>query len=259
MRRNTGQFVDPTLQAAVRRAWAGERASASLRDRVRLLMVGAEESGTIQQAQSWWTGRKQVYAIAASILLVVGLLGYEYTVLFPNKLAVSTYALGPQVPEQLAADLVAGQPTIVTLGRTQAQAQADFVAMGKQLQEKLGQRVFAHSLRGWTFREQSLVQVEGVTAAQLVFTRGNQIVSVLSMPAQGLNLGPYGIGEATQGDCHVAAFIHSSGLYAVVGSSPDGKLTMADVRGIRQQVRLAVSNPITSLMAPPSNLGTILP
>jgi hypothetical protein len=34
---------------------------------------------------------------------------------------------------------------------------------------------------------------------------------------------------------------------------------MADVRGIRQQVRLAVSNPITSLMAPSSNLGTILP
>jgi hypothetical protein len=223
-----------------------------------LAIAGAEENEPIRAGQSWWGRKGQVMAIAASILLVVGLLGYEYTVLFPSEFDANTYAMGVAIPEDLESDLVIQQQAAAQSGAARGSSQVDFSALSKDLSAKIGQRAFARALRGWSFRSSSVVQVQHALAAQVAYGRGDQTVAVLSMPAEGMNLGRYGMAEGSQGNYHMTAFIHNHGLYAVVGSSPDGKLTLADVRDIRQQVAFAVSNPITSRQLP-GNLASILP
>jgi hypothetical protein len=116
--------------------------------------------------------------------------------------------------------------------------QNDMAKITKALARALDQRVLVTDLPdGWVFRGAALCPVGSERSAHLLFTRGNETLSLFSLPNVDYpsNSGdtPY---EAMVSNHPIAGFTHGNGFYCLVGSSPDGKLTLDELKSLRDQL-----------------------
>jgi len=117
-------------------------------------------------------------------------------------------------------------------------AKDDLTAIRKTLARSLDQRVLVTNLpEGWVFRGAQLCPVGQDRAAHVIFTRGNQTISLFSLPnadyPSSTNDVPY---ESMAAGHPIAGFTHGNGMYCLVGSSPDGKLTLDELKRLRDQL-----------------------
>ena len=242
------EFNDPGLRSAVRRAWEGEHAPQRLRARVgRLLATAASVDQPAVEQSAWerWQGRIYGLAAAAVFLLGVGLLVLYYQGVFdpalPGRGGYAMPVLRPTnapMPITLAQSMVA---THTSCGKLPAHELVtdlptrSFRALSVKLTSDLGFPVMARGVGSdWTFKGAGECVVGSLHGAHLVFVRGEETISVFSLPAScmmGVLPGAQFDG-AVQGH-QVAGFSRGGAIYAVVASSPTGSVTADMVNTIR--------------------------
>lgn len=179
-------------------------------------------------------------AVAACLCLFsVSLMAMQVWKTFAPRtdLAVKSLDIPTDLAENLVArhDIAASQPDHHYLPGV---PQDDLNAIRKTLARSLDQGVLVTNLPdGWTFRGAALCPVGQDHAAQLIFTRGNQTVSLFSLPnadyPTSSNDTPY---ESMTSGHPIAGFTHGNGMYCLVGSSPDGKLTLEELKSLRDKI-----------------------
>lgn len=243
------EFDNPGLKAAVQRAWGDEGAPQRLRGRISRLIATA---GSIDQATAaavnnrspWqrWQGRVYGFVAAAAVVLAVGLMVLYYRGAFDRTNA--HYAGGPplimpsktQVPLTLAHSMIA---THSACGKLHDHRLVDgvntYAALNLKLTANLGFPAMARSIgEEWTFKGAGECTVDGLRGAHLLFARGDQTMSVFSLPASCMSgVAPGAQYEGTVNGHAVAGFARAGAVYAVVGSSSSAALPLDAVTAIR--------------------------
>jgi hypothetical protein len=232
------EFDDPALRQALKRAFGGEMAPLPLASRVHSALASEAEPAPKRTARP----RPRIWSLAAAACLClfsVSLMAMQVWKTFAprEQLAVKSLDIPTELAQDLVArhDIAASQPDHHYLPGV---AQDDLNAIRKTLAKSLDQRVLVTTLPdGWVFRGAALCPVGQDRAAQLLFTRGNQTVSLFSLPnadyPTSSNDTPY---ESMSAGHPIAGFTHGNGLYCLVGSSPDGKLSLDDLKSLRDKV-----------------------
>jgi hypothetical protein len=226
-------FDDAALKDAIRRAWKDEVAPPELIQRIR-------NTSGVSSGRYRIGGPIRRFALAAAALILIGLaiVGYRTRGLTPR-----TPVIASALPARLAADLVdrhdeccshpdhhmPGLPT------------GDFTAIANALTAKLGWPVLAKPLGAdWNFKGASICPVGSQDSAHLVFKRGNDDVSVFSLPTRVVaNCKKNATFDQMQSGHPIAAFESNGGLFCIVCSSPDGSLTLDNAKAMRKQLQTA--------------------
>jgi len=236
-------FEDPGLKAAIRRIWGKETAPPALRARI-------AAAGSVRPpvaVPSVWRIRRPLYGVAAAAMVLVAV-----TLVFrpwqqrrfdssspPSKSLASAFV----VPASLVNDLVARHDYCSGEPDHHGIASDDFDEIRRELREALGFPVLSGSMPGWDFHGASICLIGKTKSGHLLFARKDrQFISLFSLPpqvvdAQGDEQGR--IGDYSQmAERHpLAGFQTTAGMYFVVGSSPDGSLTLDDVRSMRDRLK----------------------
>ena len=232
------QFTeDPALKAARRRALDRESAPAGLRNRIQAM---AAQSAAAPEAASAPRSLKMPqrsplfrFAVAAVLVIGFGALGYRIWQMNQGP----TYDRGTVLTQALY------QAMVDTHAARGAQTTPDTVttlAMAGDLSKSIDRPVFVADLTrdGWTFQGAGVRNVGEHQAAQLYFTKGNQAISVFSLPANAAK-NPRQDQEYDKdfNGSPIAGFVHGNGLYCVVGSSSDESLQVAEVKRLLNEHR----------------------
>lgn len=238
---NFPSFDDPGLKAAIGRAWGSETAPPQLRAR----LLTAASSGAARSAPVMpliWRLRVPLYGLAAAAVVVVAVM----LVFHPGSSRPSNsnpVASSLVMPASLADDLVARHDICCGENDHHGIASDDFAQIRRELREQLGFPVLSASIPGWNFHGASVCLVGKTKSGHLVFARKDgQFVSLFSLPPQLLEAQPTSADYSEMAQKHpLAGFQTPGGLYFVVGSSPDGSLTLDEVRSMRERLRLDVA------------------
>lgn len=242
-----GQFDDPVLKSAVRKAYADERASVELRRRVAEMAHSASPVGTSHLS----IGRRNPWyglAAAAILILAIGVAISQYLGVFSFESA-SPNALPVAVVDGMTAthDACAKLPDHHLLP---IDNDDDMVAIAQALNKELARPVLAAALGdGWSFRGAGICQVGRYSAGHLLFSRGDQLVSLFSMPSVSYQVKGSGNYELVASGHPLAGFAAPRGLFCLVGSDPTGALTTDELARLRDKVRNSV---IPTPLAPPA-------
>ncbi|HEY7090313.1 MAG TPA: hypothetical protein VH518_19610, partial [Tepidisphaeraceae bacterium] len=215
MEQYESQFEDPELKAALQRALGGESASSALRARV-AAAIEAEQQKALRIRPAWV---RPLAGLAAAAVLLIGFV-FAYSLLFSRD---------HTVPQWFAMAMVkthdgSAHPSADLAGD-------DFSAIGTKLRSQLGYPILSAPLgNDWKFQGAELTDVGSTKAAHLVFTRGDQTVSIFS----GIPVGVLYSKEATEGMSYaqmenghpVSGFVHAGAIHCLVGSSRDGSLDL---------------------------------
>ena len=232
------EFHDPALQQALKRALGGEMAPLPLASRIQSALAAQADPAPQRAARP----RPRIWALAAAACLClfsVSLMAMQVMKTFSPREQLAVKSL--DVPTELVQNLIArhdacgSRPDHHFLPGI---AQDDLNAIRKTLARSLDQRVLVTTLpNGWVFRGAQLCPVGQDRAAHLLFTRGNQTVSLFSLPnadyPTSSNDTPY---ESMTAGHPIAGFTHGNGFYCLVGSSPDGKLSLEEIKSLRDQL-----------------------
>ncbi len=221
-------FDDPALKAALRRCLGKESAPAGLRERIAALssaptqptMKLATDSKPAADAKPIPMFRKSPlyrFAVAAVLLIGFGSLGYQIWKMTHQNPYIPSYIISDAAYQNMVdhhEDHKTGKTTdhITTL--------AAAPGLGKQFGE-MKKGIFVPDLTkdGWTFKGASVQKVENGTGVQLFFTKGNEALSVYSLPAS--TVAPKSIDkqdyEKMFNGMPIAGFTDSGGLYCIVG------------------------------------------
>jgi hypothetical protein len=259
------EFDDPTLKGAVQRAWGAEGAPQRLRGRISHLIA---TSGSIDHApgdappsSAWqrWSSRAYTLAAAAVIVVGIGLLVLYYQGTFDRFGPQALYAretaamrLEPTrttVPLQLAQSLVA---THVACGQLSDHHLIDRAAartygeLTLKLTADLGFPAVARGIGAdWRFRGAGECAVGNLRGSHLLFARGNDTVSLFSLPAHCMSGVTPGAQYDGLVDGHpVAGFSRQGAVYAVVGSTAGPSMSVQTVASIRDSL-FSVFDPAT--------------
>jgi hypothetical protein len=267
------EFDDPALKAAVRRAWAGERAPAGLAARIvatleadsvditrpsvamtalsPLTATSPLPAGTLfgppalsPQANSaakkagfahrWRLHWPMIAAIAASVLLVSAWAGWLVNdrMQFDQRMDEAALAM------MATHDFCCARPDHHAL---KGVAPDDLEAIGEKTSADLNIRVLtADPLNGWKFAGAGECQVAHFTSAHLLYRKGNQAISIFSIPAQDFKLYTADSSYTTDAKNHMAAgFVYNHGLYCIVVNSANTPMTMPELRDLRNRVEQA--------------------
>lgn len=230
MSTDPGQFEDPVLQTAVKRLYAQERAPAALRERIAATMAGTagETSMRLDRRPSGWISLfTQPYGLAlAASLAVVAIAGAYMAWLRPVS----------------ASDI--GQTTLAAMVQTHDRCceHADhFMAgipkdgcrsAGEAIQRQLRETVLAANLvtDGWEYRGAGICPVGEVRSAHLVYARGEQRLSVFSLPASLCSEAKEGNICVKEVNGHViAGLVRTGGVYSMVGHCPKNSLKAEEI------------------------------
>lgn len=270
-------FDDPRLKAAIRGAWGAERAPEALRARVAALAgTGAVGAGKVEASMPMrlvptapapaprrhrWKEALGApvarYAMAAAAMVLIGF-GLAY------QLDRSRRPINPgpgtvaALPVSVTQGLVDRHEKCITLRDHHDLAGAprdNFLLIGQKMQDRLGFRVLAEPLpRGhattgpatqplddeWEFAGAAVCPVDSYPCSHLVYRRRgkNVSVSVFSLPRHSCaNINGEWECEYHDPRHPMAGVIANGGVYCVIGSSPDGSLTLNDVRQIFEDLR----------------------
>lgn len=230
-------FDDPGLKAAVGRAWGGETAPPQLRER----LLAAASSGAARSVSAIPLIRRlrvPLVGLAAAAIVVAAVM----PVFHPGPARPSNsnpVASSLIIPSSLADDLVARHDICCSEADHHGIASDDFAQVRRELREQLGFPVLSASIPGWNFHGASVCLVGKTKSGHLVFARKDgQFVSLFSLPPQLLEAQPTSGDYCEMAQKHpLAGFQTPGGLYFVVGSSPDGSLTLDEVRSMRERLR----------------------
>jgi hypothetical protein len=220
-------FDDPQLKAALRRALPRERASVALQSRIEQSL--ADLSGASLRSGS----SRRMLAAAAVLVIGIGL-----SVLF---------AVGSKeqpAPQWFADSMVATHDQSVALPGHRLPddiGSTDPATIQQKLVEKVGHPVMvAMPGDGWQFASAGVSEVSRIPAAHLIFTRGDQTLSIFSVPAGALyQNGSDGNLTYSQIDRNheIAGFMYKNAVHCLVAYDKSGKLTLADTIKLRDQLR----------------------
>jgi hypothetical protein len=168
----------------------------------------------------------------------------------PQFTTTSVNGLPAKVDDEVAKKLVQRHDSFLhdKMGATTGE---NIAAARQKLIEELHQTVWLADLtkQGWKFEGAACVNVDSAKGAQAVFSKGDDTLSMISMPVAG-NCETHG-GDvemfAKDVDKHsVFAFVANGEMYGLVGYCPDGSLKLADVQAIGNRFKSEVAaNPAT--------------
>jgi len=232
------QFTeDPALKAALRRALDQEAAPAALRNRILALSAEASagESAAPPRSLKMPSRRSPLFkfAVAAVLLIGFGALGYRIWQMNQGPVYDPSRILSQSLYKAMV-------DTHAARGAQTTPDQVTTLAAAGELSKSIDRPVFVADLTrdGWTFQGAAVRKVGEHQAAQLYFTKGNEAISVFSLPASAAN----GAHDDTDyvkdfNGSPIAGFTHGKGLYCIVGSSPDDSLQMAEVKRLLAEHR----------------------
>jgi hypothetical protein len=226
------QFDDPELKACVKKAFGGEFAPISLRKKVAAIQAELHRADRFKIS---FSNYNPIYALtaAAILFLAVGMA-------FSNYLSTQTYTPVAAAPNDgISISIFKAMMTKHDHSADADRIHGDVTTARMNLQSSVDQPVLAENIgEGWTFRSAGVVYLANNPTAQVVFTRGDQTLSIFSMPLM-VNEEAYGDGvyESTIADHPVTGFVTSSGVYFLVGSDPTGKLTLTELCALRDKIR----------------------
>ena len=240
-------FDDPGLRSAVRRAWDGEHAPQRLRARVgRLLATAPSVDQPSVERSTWerWQGRVYGLAAAAVILFSIGLLVLYYQGVFDPRPLQRGYAVPVSLPTKAPMPISLAQSMVAThtaCGKLPGHELVtdlptrSFRALSVKLTSDLGFPVIARGLGAdWTFTGAGECVIGNLQGAHLMFARGDELISVFSLPTSCMTgVQPGARFDGTVQGHQVAGFSRGGAIYAVVASSPAGSLRADTVNLIR--------------------------
>ena len=242
------QFDEPGLKGAVQRAWGGEQSPQRLRARVsRLIATAASVDQAPAPVSTWerWQGRVYGLAAAAVLMLGIGLLVLYYQGAFESNVSRFAGAAQPismpsktPMPISLARSMLA---THNSCGKLHDHRLVDdlpannYRALSVKLTSDLGFPVIARGLGAeWKFRGAGECSVGELRGSHLLFVRGDESISVFSLPSSCMMGIPPGAQFEGPVQGHpVAGFSRGGAVYAFVGSSPAASLTTEALTAIR--------------------------
>jgi hypothetical protein len=245
-------FDDPALKGALRRALDSETAPGSLRDRIRA--IAAEQAPEAARPVMSYAAsaaepapsaadasdrpiplfRRPLYRFAAAAILLIGIGSLAFQIWNTNH---PNTPAKYQFSNSLFKGMIATHEARAT-GAEQTPDTAKTLAEAPKLSQTLNRAVFVADLTkdGWTFDGAGVRGVGQYPAAQLFFTKGNAAISVFSLPA---SAAPNAVENSTYdtvfNGAPIAGYVHSGGLYCIVGSSPDGSLTAGEVKNLLER------------------------
>lgn len=183
-------FQDPALKAAVKHAWGNEKCPLALCRRIQAMMDGSgplvsmrmaeRQSAGLSMARRWliWP-----LAAAAAIALAVGIKTLLHAPPFPPA---SPAQLAIALPASLEASLIQTHEHcchVKNHHHLDADAATDS-EVAKKMQTRLSQAVLvAHPAdASWQYMGAAICPVGGVPAGHLVFAKGEDSISVFSLP-----------------------------------------------------------------------------
>ena len=204
------QFDDPALKASLRQRFAGERAPDALRQRILRLVeegerdvagrIAPETAGRVAgpaptavkvspkveppKSLSLWR-RGPTRLAAAIVLLTSGVVIYSMVTRDEGKTSRPQLAARPVSDEVLFAMVKTHDYCCEhTNHRHPAIEQKNFAVMREQTEQRLKHPVVATAVEGWIFKGCYLCPVGGTDSAHLLFTRGDNTLSIFSVAAK---------------------------------------------------------------------------
>jgi len=247
-------FDDPALKAALRRALDSETAPTTLRDRIRSIATEAAATEDPARPPLSYTAatpepaaataasasdrpiplfrRSPLFRLAAAAVLIIGIGALSFQTWNNNR---------PQTAYTFPVSLFKAMLATHTARSTDTEMSPDTVkslADAPKLSQAINRPVLVADLTkdGWTFDGAGVRTVGKFTAAQLFFTKGNAAISVFSLPASAVPNAPDNSTYATAiSGAPIAGFVKNGGLFCIVGTSPDGSLTVGEVKGLLER------------------------
>lgn len=266
-------FDDSGLKAAVRRAWGEERCPDDVRARV--LAAANASAGLaapprqgrdslpaviITTRPSFWQQPWLNYGLAAAATVLIGF-GVAYRVDDSpfgrdrmGDLGGTAVTFASTVPPMIAQGLRDSHDRCIKYpshSPSPELSNESFPAIRQRLEQRLRFPVLAGSIEhalgrdGWQFKGAAVCKVGDVDAAHLVFTRGDQAISVFSLPPSSCNHSGREAREYEDPnpDHPVAVFVWSDGVHCVVGSSVDRSVSVDEVRSVLEHLRPSLPQP----------------
>lgn len=251
MRAPPEQFDDPGLKAAIKTIEGGHKARPDLRDLVTKRLAELRQSQGSSEPSEEAPGEQvsppirlpnhnsfrigRWLAMAAAVLICIGgTWGYHHWRRIQEER--EEYAMNDELLDAMI-DVhksgVAGEADYKSL----VASLTDSASLSADAQQKLGRPVPVMNLAsaGWKLDAASFCDVDHSQSVRFHFTRGNQSITVLSMPASAYANGAEGKEYDLVADGHpIAGYIKSGSLNCVVG---DEGFSRAEAVALRDQIR----------------------
>lgn len=233
-----GDFDDPVLKSAVKRAWGKETAPPQLRARVESALAREVAKSATRAKYDWRRSPLVGLAAAAIILIAAGFIFNFYenappgrVKTLPNDLATEMVDAHDRALAQVSHHNLSGVPV------------SDLDKVRQTLKEKLGHPVLVASLGDdWRFEGASITKIGEREGAQLVFTRGSETVSIVSVSIAGREYAPMdGTDYQQTWNGHPMAGVTRGGAVHCIIGSRESKLD--------EKVLVKLRNKIAKLVA----------
>lgn len=232
----TGKFEDAALKAAVRSAWAGVAAPEALRRQISQIALEARP-----QPRPMRIGWR---SLAAAAVLVLGMSSIAFQIVRLRARPAAPphhYTMQASLVHDLAGRHDASAAASVS--HAGSIAVEDLPKIAEQLKQTVHIPVLAASPGAdFQLKDARIVEVGNhMPAAELLFKRGNDYLSVFSMPASAVNETKDGSRYDGFDSSHMmSGFVQEGGFYCVAASSPtDFNPTACDglLSGALQELR----------------------
>jgi hypothetical protein len=218
------QFDDPALRAALHRAMGSESAPSSLRRQV-VARLDHED----QVLRRW---RKPLSAFAAAAVILIGF-SVAYMMLWRT--------VEHPIPKFIASAMVSVHDQYAANKIHTTITDPDLRNVRKLLESQVGHPVMIASLGdGWVFVGADVTTLSNITAAHALFKRGNQTVSIFSLPASALYEGAVNDGvtyEQMEQDHPVSGVVYEGAVNCLVASATTGGLDLKQLSQLRDRLR----------------------
>jgi hypothetical protein len=236
------QFDDPGLKASVQRAFAHERAPAELRQRIVGMLSApeplADHPPLKLPAQSPPAARPFIWSFTAARLAVAALLlvGIATALLVYRNTRPTP---PPSINEAtLAAMVQTHDECCHHEHRDERLPQESFAALGKAIADELNEPILSADLSkdGWSFEGAAICSVRNKRAAHMIFARGEQRLSVFSVPAS--TCGSVKEGSSYRGrirDHVVVGTTRKGGVHCIVAHCPGNTIKLEEVADLLER------------------------
>lgn len=246
------RFQDPALRGAVRQVWGQEQCPEKLRQQCCCLCSGRWVAGRIARAAGWAVAVAALVAMAVGIPLIrhadrkpasIALLppASPPSPANPNDIANSDVTVGSLIPVELQKNLVTTHEHCVHRQNHHGLDQpgtAD-TDIAEAMRARLSHAVLMARPAdpGWAFRGAAICHVGSMPSGHLVFARGEQAISIFSLPASAApRLHDGDDARATAKGHPIVAFARDGAIFCLVGSDPSGGISTDDLDQMRQRM-----------------------
>jgi len=238
-------FDDPALKAALGRSLPKDRAPQALRNRIAALTASAANPSGAKPS-AWEDApplklpiyrQKWVRMAVAALFAVAAVI----TAVLVNRNANSVTP-GYEIANSVYRGMVSTHEARKNNTATPPDSVTTLASVGQQLSKQLGRGVWAPDLTkdGWTFHGGAIRTIGSSQIAQLYFTKGQESLSVLSLPsslAKGAKDGS--TYETTFSGTPTVGFLKKEGLFCIVRQGAPAPSTQ-DIKALLDKHRDAV-------------------